>query len=118
MTMFKSAGWHQATIQTDMDATRQHLQQAEARLPKPRGDVTPTWDSLSNEIPSAQAALEQVKETERQGASQLEAKVWKRPSGPPPVWGLIATLLFSVQNDLREYDKPSWFWGTQPFAAF
>eukprot|EP00435_Cladocopium_sp_Y103_P057381 s1489_g19.t1 len=39
-----------ATIQTDMDAARQHLQQAEA-------------------------ALEQVKESERQGVSQLEAKV-------------------------------------------
>lgn len=39
------------------------------------GDVTPTWDSTSDEIPPLQAALEQVKESERQGVSQLEAKV-------------------------------------------
>jgi hypothetical protein len=48
------------------------------------GDVTPTWDSTSDEIPPLQAALEQVKESERQGVSQLEAKVWKWQSGPPP----------------------------------
>jgi hypothetical protein len=34
--------------------------------------------------PPLQAALEQVKESERQGVSQLEAKVWKWQSGPPP----------------------------------